>query len=53
MIIHATTVFQAKKTYDKAVRDFGTAKLPKTYESAVEIQRDKRLIQVAIEECRK
>ena len=53
MIIDAKAGFAAKKTYDKAVKDFGTPKLPKTYESAVEIQRDKRLIKVAIEDCKK
>ncbi len=53
MIIDAKAVFVAKKTYDKAVKDFGTPKLPKTYEGAVEVQRDKRLTKVAIEECRK
>jgi len=49
MIIQADAVFTAKKTYDQARKDFGTKKLPKTYESAVEIQRDKRMIGIAIE----
>ncbi len=53
MIYQAQKVFEAKKAYDKTVKAFGTPKLPKTYESAVEVQRDKRLIKVAIEECRK
>lgn len=52
MIIQAEAVFAAKKTFDQARKDFGTKKLPKTYESAVEIQRDRRLIKVAIEAAR-
>lgn len=52
MIIHAEEVFKAKKTYDAAVKEWGGKKFHKTYENAVEIQRDKRLINVAIEECR-
>lgn len=51
MIYQAEKVFAAKKTYDKAVKAFGTPTLPRTYESAVEIQRDKRMIDIAIEDC--
>jgi len=53
MIIDAKAVFAAKKVYDKAKADFGTPKLPKTYESAVEIQRDRKLIKVAIDDLRR
>jgi len=52
VIIQALAVFDAKKNYDKSLKDFGTKKMPKTYESAVEIQRNKKLIAVAIQECK-
>jgi len=52
MIINAKDVFIAKKSYDQSKKDFGGKTMPKTYDSALIIQNNKRAITHAVKECR-
>lgn len=52
MILDAKDVFIAKRTYDISKKVFLIPGLPRTHEEAIEVEKEKRLIKVAIEKCR-